>query len=122
MNIWNILIVTLFMCFFNPAYAEKLKKLTQQDFALKVCLDDNYEKINAYQREGLKDYSSFNIRLPEQQIALSNFVKANTGYFYKESLPIHIESRPPPYHAIFQRCMEFYKSEKLRKFVQKNKY
>lgn len=122
MNIWKILIVSLLMCFFNSAYAQKSKKLTQQDFALKVCLDDNYEKINAYQRNGLKDYSSFNIRLPEQQIALSNFVKANTGYFHKESLPIHIESRPPPYHAIFQRCMEFYKSEKLRKFVQKNKY
>ena len=121
MNILKLIIFVLYICSINFAYAQNTKKLTQQDFALKVCLDDNYEKINAYQRQNLRDYSSFDIRLPEQQIALSNFVKANTGSFYKESLPIHIESRPPPYHAIFQRCIEFYKSDKLKKFIQKNK-
>lgn len=115
------LFLLLLMLCANFAYAEKSKKLTQQDFALKVCLDDNYEKINAYKRVDLKDYSSFNLGGAEKQIALSNFVEANTADFYKESLPIHIESRPPPYHAIFQRCIEFYKSDKLKKFIQKNK-
>ena len=121
MNIWNILILSLLMCFFNPAYAQSTKKLTQQDFALKVCLDDNYEKINAYKRTDLKDYSSFNLGEAEKQISLINFIEANTADFYRENLPIHSEVRPPPYLAIFQKCMEFYKSDKLKKFIQKNK-
>jgi hypothetical protein len=58
-NALKVLITILLMCFFNPVYAQNTKKLTQQDFALTVCLDDNYEKINAYQRENLKDYSFF---------------------------------------------------------------
>ncbi|OBY74442.1 hypothetical protein [Acinetobacter gyllenbergii] len=48
--------------------------------------------MKAYQKENLRGYSSFNVGTPEQQLALSDFVKSNTKYFYKENLPIYIES------------------------------
>lgn len=119
MKILKLVILVLISSYTN-AESSPTKYLSLSDFALKVCLDDNYEKITAYKRENLRDYSSFESMTPEKQLELSDFVKKNTGNFYKENLSIHIESRNPPYNAIFQRCMEFYKSEKLKKFIRKN--
>ncbi|WP_332605301.1 hypothetical protein [Acinetobacter sp. ESBL14] len=69
--------------------------------------------MKAYQKENLRGYSSFNVGTPEQQLALSDFVKSNTKYFYKENLPIYIESSSGKSNTFFQKCMEFYKSDKL---------
>lgn len=112
--------ILILLCSFSAKAESSNNILSPNDYALKVCLDNNYEKINAYRREDLKDYSSFNIKNVDQQLLLSDFVKANTNAFYKENLPIHIESSPPPYNAIFQKCIGFYNSEKLKIFIKKN--
>ena len=107
------------LLFSNVANA---KGLDAKDWALSICLQDNYSKITKYETANLKDYSDFNLGWsPEQQIKLIHFVEKEAGHFYKENLPIHSEVNPPPYNAIFQRCMEFYKSKKLRNFIFKNK-
>jgi hypothetical protein len=117
----NVLSLTLAstILFANMANA---KGLDAKDFALSVCLGKNYSKITKYETANLKDYSDFNLGWsPEQQIKLIQFVEKEAGHFYKEDLPIHSEVNPPPYNAIFQRCMEFYKSKKLNNFILKNK-
>lgn len=96
--------------------------LDAKDFALSICLEKNYSKITTYGTKNLKDYSKFDTGWsPEKDVALIHFVEKNAGNFYKENLPIHSEVNPPPYNAIFQRCMEFYKSKKLKLFISKNK-
>lgn len=120
----SVHIVALFFAIFvivpSHIYAEN-NKLSQADFALKLCLDRNYENLGAYKKVELKDYSAFDLVTPEQNFALFDFVDKHTHFFYQENLPIHIESYPPPYNAIFQRCMEFYHSKELKKFIRKNK-
>lgn len=116
MKVISFLLV-LFLSSFFKVEANSVQ-LNPNDFALKVCLDDNYEKIKVYQRENLRDYSSFNVGTPEQQLALSDFIKSNTKYFYKENLPIYVESSSEKSNAIFQKCMEFYKSDKLKRFIK----
>ena len=49
---------------------------------------------------------------------LNQFVFQETGSFYKESLPLKAESATLPVNAIFIRCMQFYNSDKLKKFVK----
>lgn len=96
--------------------------LDARDWALNICLKNNYSKIVAFETKDIKDYSSFNTNWsPEQDLELIHFVKMKTGDFYKENLSIKSEVNPPPYNAIFQRCMEFYKSKELKTFILKNK-
>ncbi len=50
-----------------------------------------------------------------------DFVEKNAGQFYKEELSLKSESDPSPQNAIFARCMEFYRSDKLKQFLKKTK-
>lgn len=94
--------------------------ISLQEFALKTCLDINYEKIGAYQIENLKDYTNLKDTLPAiERKKLVEFTKINTNEFYTENLPIKSEEQKPPYNAIFGRCMNFYKSKKLIKLINK---
>lgn len=114
----------LFCCtsLFTYSIATMARDLDARDLALSTCLKDNYSKVTIYETKNLKDYSRFNTGWsPEQDLVLIDFVKKKTGNFYNENLPIHSEVNPPPYNAIFQRCMEFYKSKELKLFISKNK-
>lgn len=90
------------------------------DFSLKTCLEINYEKLGAYKSQELKDYTSVHPAIsPQQSIALVKYIGEEAGDYYTENLPIDSELTPPPYNAIFARCMNFYKSKDLKKFIHK---
>lgn len=116
------LFLVYFISLMMYSNATNASDLDARDWALSICLKNNYSKITQYETQNLKDYSQFKTGWsPEQDVALIHFVKQETANFYKENLPIHSEVNPPPYNAIFQRCMEFYKSKKLKDFILKNK-
>jgi hypothetical protein len=130
----HIVVISLFFVLFLPfAYgAEKPRNLYLQDrldIALMRCLNYNYSKLGAYKTEDLKDYSAFMYDFYKNQkntfegdAELSDFIEKYAGDFYKDNIPIKSETRPPPYNAIFARCMKFYKSEKLHDFIKKSKF
>ncbi len=104
-------------------YANDMRAL-----AMKECLDINYEKIGAYKRKQLKDYSfwAFNYGKDHEYSiegidALNAFVLQQTGDFYKESLPIKADGAKLPFTAIFARCITFYESKELKEFVKNAK-
>lgn len=94
------------------------------DKALMLCLNINYSNLGAYKTEDLKDYSVWTYKLylnqdysAEGSFALTDFVEKNAGNFYKEKLSLKAEGRTPPFNAIFARCMDFYRSKKLKHFL-----
>lgn len=92
--------------------------ITQREFALKVCLNSNYEKLGVYRAKSLKDYTRVQRTLdPQKSMRLIEFIEKSTGNFYTENLPIESELDPPPYNAIFGRCINFYKSSELNNFL-----
>lgn len=92
--------------------------ITQREFALKVCLNSNYERLGVYKTKALKDYTRVQQTLdPQKSMRLIEFIERNTGEFYTENLPIDSELDPPPYNAIFGRCINFYKSNELNDFL-----
>jgi hypothetical protein len=94
--------------------------ITQREFALKVCLNINYERLGVYKTKSLKDYTRVERTLdPQKSIELIEFIEERAGRFYAESLPIESEIDPPPYNAIFGRCINFSKSSDLKAFLLK---
>lgn len=92
--------------------------ITQREFALKVCLNSNYERLGVYKTKALRDYTRVQQTLdPQRSMRLIDFIERNTGKFYTENLPIDSEFDPPPYNAIFGRCINFYKSSELNGFL-----
>lgn len=98
------------------------------DIALKQCLDNNYVRLGAYNKQDLKDYSGWTYNLYKNQDysldgsnALTEFLEKNTSDFYMENLPLNSEVATPPLNAIFARCMDFYRSKKLKQFLIKTK-
>jgi hypothetical protein len=98
------------------------------DNALSLCLNMNYSSLGAYETINLKDASIWTYHLYKDQnfsfdgeVAMTDFVKKNAGQFYKEELSLKSESDPSPQNAIFARCMEFYRSDKLKQFLKKTK-
>lgn len=96
----------------------------RREMALNVCLSENYAKLGAYNSDKAKDYSlwTYSYYLDykftlDGETAFHDFIEKNTGNFYKENLAIKVETNPPPYNAIFARCMTFYDSQKLRNFL-----
>ncbi|MEP9321203.1 hypothetical protein ABKS89_28945 [Pseudomonas sp. LABIM340] len=93
--------------------------ISPKEFALKTCLDTNYEKLDSYKAKELMDHTSLSKNMPPAKILkLIDFTKAHTSFFHTENLPIKSESHPPPYNAIFGRCIHFYKSQGLSDFIQ----
>lgn len=91
-----------------------------REFSLKICLELNYESLGAYKTEKSRDYTTASPPIsPQQSIRLVKYIKKQAGNFYTENLPIDSELSPPPYNAIFARCMNFYQSRDLIEFIQK---
>ena len=125
----------LFLCLsiqiFTNLFAKDYTKMyvrERADIALKQCLDANYAQLGTYKKEDLKDYSgwTYNIFLDQSYTidgsnALTEFVEKNTGEFYKENLQYYSELSPHPHNAIFARCMDFHRSNKLKQFLKKTK-
>ena len=93
-----------------------------------LCLNINYSNLGAYKTEDLKDYSIWTYVLYINQdysadgsFALTEFVDKNTSDFYKENLSLKAEGHSPPFNAIFARCMDFHRSNKLKQFLKKTK-
>lgn len=95
----------------------------RRELALMECLNHNYQALGAYKTDDLKDYSrrwiyklgQDNKFTPDGISAMSNFIDKNAGDFHKEVLPIKADGKRV--NAIFARCMEFYKSKKLKNFL-----
>ena len=133
MNVWiKITLMLISLSISTTSTASPSKSVTylkeRTDIALKECLDINYVRLGAYKVEDLKDYSVWTYKLYLNQdygangsFALSDFVEKNAGNFYKESLSLKAEGQKPPFTAIFARCMEFYRSYKLKQFLKKTK-
>lgn len=93
-----------------------------KDFSLKICLEINYEKLGAYKSGSLKDYTTISPPIsPQQSIKLVKYIENKAGNFHKENLPIDSELTPPPYNAIFARCINFHNSKELHKYLTKLK-
>jgi len=97
----------------------------RSDQALRQCLSNNYKQLGAYKLNSLKDVSDSTYQLYSDQqftfegsVALSRFVKDQTGTFHKEQIAHHSEIQKPPFNAIFARCMEFYRSDALKEFIK----
>ena len=106
---------------------EQIYLRERSDNALRLCLDINYSRLGAYKIKDLKDYSSWTYSFMvedkysfEGEGKMLDFIEKNAGGFYKEDLPVKSET-PPPHNAIFARCMEFYRSDKLKKFLKTTK-
>lgn len=110
--------------FIITSYSHADFSLNQQDIALKVCLNGNYENFGVYKSKDLKDYSNANsIYGAEQTIRLLEFVEKETNSFYLENPSMQEAGAGTniKINAIFLRCMQFYKSKKLKHFIQHNK-
>jgi hypothetical protein len=89
------------------------------EYSLKICLELNYENLGAYKPYTLKDYTTTSPSIdPQQSIMLVKYIRKHAGNFYKENLSIDSELTPPPYNAIFARCINFYKSQELNNFIR----
>ncbi len=121
----------VFLFISSNAYAKDNTKIYMReraDEALMLCLNINYSNLGAYKTEELKDYSAWTYNLylnqdysAEGSFALTDFVEKNAGNFYKENLSLKAEGQTPPFNAIFARCMDFYRSKKLKQFLIKTK-
>lgn len=77
------------------------------DYALKQCLDQNYVQSGAYQIKQLNDFS-YHIE--------------NTKAFFAETELMHLEtSGDRQGNKIFEKCMQFYHSQYLKKFIKELK-
>lgn len=112
------------IAFYNTAaYAGEAYFEERRELALMECLNHNYQALGAYKKDDLKDYSEWwmyklgknNKFTPNGISAMSNFIEKNAGNFYKEVLPLKADGKLV--NAIFARCMEFYKSNKLKDFL-----
>lgn len=96
------------------------------DYALKQCLDQNYVQSGAYKIEQLNDFSYHIENLPfssvEQHLKMIGFVKDNTNAFFTETELMHLEtSGDRQGNKIFEKCMQFYHSQHLKKFIKELK-
>lgn len=107
----------------TPGLQEKVfsddHSVNWKEFSLKICLELNYEALMAYKSEELRDYTDISPSItPQQSMQLVKYIKKQAGNFYTENLPIDSELSPPPYNAIFARCINFYHSYKLSEFLK----
>jgi hypothetical protein len=106
----------------TPGLQEKVisdnHSVNWKEFSLKICLELNYEALRAYKSEDLRDYTTISPPInPQQSMRLVKYIKKQAGDFYTENLPIDSELSPPPYNAIFARCINFYHSRELSDFL-----
>jgi hypothetical protein len=124
--------IVAFISYMNTTLAKPLNRVKSsyyedlRELALRSCLDINYTKLGAYKISDLNDYSFWTYSVasnegqtsPDGDLARHAFVEKHAGNFYKESLALKAEGQKPPFTAIFARCMGFYKSDKLKKFLK----
>lgn len=122
------MILCLIFCFSStiPAAKEYDYSDDLRDISLQNCLDNNYEKLGGYKRRDLHDasfwvypYGKENIVSMATMMVLDEYIKSQTGDFFREYVSVKSEDDSAPQNAIFARCMSFYKSEQLRVFVKK---
>ena len=96
------------------------------DYALKQCLDQNNVQSGPYKIEQLNDFSYHIENLPfssvEQHLKMIGFVEENTKAFFAETELMHLEtSGDRQGNKIFEKCMQFYHSQHLKKFIKELK-
>lgn len=108
-------ILFILLCFASQIHAKSMKVLglTHQESILLSCLHINYAKIGS----DLKDYSGNNYPM-STLIKISDFLEKETGHFYKKQAPVYMENTPPPYTLIFEQCVNFSKSSKVKRFLK----
>lgn len=99
----------------------------EKELALFQCLQANYQSIGVSITE--RDWSHFSPRYQaskeltqnfEWRSKLSDFVSTKVQDYYKEELSLKAEGHKPPFTHIFAKCMAFYKSAELHRFLISN--
>lgn len=97
----------------------------QRELALLQCLQTNYKSIGS--PITANDWSNFSPRYQaskglatnfDWQSTFRSFVDTEVQDYYKEELSVKAEGHQPPFTHIFSKCMAFYKSEKLHRFLR----
>lgn len=92
-------------------------------YALKLCLDTNYERGGMYSPRDLKDESYLTLRNqlsdlnPNADRRLRAFVEASTFNYYLAQVPTKDEEGRGPFNKIFAQCMSFYRGKALSGYL-----
>lgn len=96
-------------------FRKEIHLLTPKEFAFSSCLSQNYTQLGVMMNDASPFYYSLTTL---SQIV--DFVEKETGHYYREVMPMYSESGTK-YNAIFSRCLTFYQSEKLDRFLKEIK-
>ncbi|TWP24870.1 hypothetical protein ETU10_02600 [Apibacter muscae] len=114
--------IGIFLFSTNLSFSQKTDKIKElKSFALSVCIQDNYRKLNP--EFDSKDYTNSFIVGDIVTISTSNleklryFIYDNTKDFYKP-IPSSASYEDNNANMVCYNCIEFYNSKKLRKFIK----
>ena len=96
-----------------------------KSYALKLCLDSNYDRSGGYVARKLKDESYLTLKYqldeyrPGADRRLKAFVESSTADYYRAQVPMKDEEGRGPFNRIFEQCMGFYRSRALADFIKR---
>ena len=122
----NALVAAAFaLAFHLPACDARPADDQLKAYALKLCLDGNYERIGTYVARELRDESYLMLEYqldeyrPNADKRLKAFVDSSTADYYLAQVPMKDEEGRGPFNRIFEQCMGFYRSRALADFVKR---
>ena len=117
------LVFLALVCSTTPAAQPKISTEEAKAYALKLCLDGNYERSGRYMPRDLKDESYRPLQNKRSDWVkgadkrLRAFVESSTLNYYRAQVPMKDEEGRGPFNRIFEQCMGFYRSRALADFV-----
>ncbi|MEL1266391.1 hypothetical protein AAD027_18730 [Pseudoxanthomonas putridarboris] len=109
------------------AAAPTLDREEIKAYALKLCLDFNYAKLDGQVPSASKDksyllleYQLDEIR-PRARTKLHAFVTSQTANYALAQVPMKDEAGHGPFNKIFSQCMGFYRSKALEDFIARQR-
>ena len=99
--------------------------LDARDFSLMLCLTNNYNALDKHKVGSVNnDASALAQRYNHKDWDnIIRFVEDNTSDYHNETVVMHSDEKGDKVMSIvFFKCMEFYHSKKLNKFIRDNKY
>lgn len=123
------LLLLLFLLVCKIGHSQNNRKIANltylKEYAFCNCLNANYLKIDSNFFKNIRDQSQgtyfgdfLEIRL-EQKLILDSFINSETSTFYLNTKSPFIEVSHPKNNNIILFCFEFYRSQKLDKFIRK---
>jgi hypothetical protein len=108
-----------------PAAQPKISIEDAKAYALKICLDRNYERTGGYVARDLKDESYLPLRYqlskrrPDAEKRLRAFTESSTADYYLAQVPMKDEDGRRPFNKVFALCVTFYRSKELNDFLSR---